>query len=80
MKKHKVIHKREKCIGCNACVENAPESWFMDPEDGKSCLVGSKKKGHNEHEVYVGEVFECDLEQNKAAEQACPVGIIKVID
>ena len=74
MQTRKVIHFRDKCIGCNACVENAPQNWMMDPKDGKSRLIGAKdKKG-----IFVGEVFECDVEQNKIAADACPVKIIKV--
>jgi len=78
MKKYKLIHKRENCIGCNACVDNAPQNWTMSKADGKSCLVGSKKKGKNEHEVFVGEIFECDLEDNKTAAAACPMNIIRI--
>ncbi len=70
----KVIHQRKDCIGCNACVTMAPQSWIMDPEDGKSRLVGSKEKG----KVFVGEIFDCDIEANERAAQACPVNIIKI--
>ena len=70
----KVIHIRSNCIGCNACVTLAPQSWVMDPVDGKSRLVGSKCKG----KVFVGEIFECDTEDNIRAAEACPVNIIKI--
>lgn len=73
MKKKKVIHFRDKCIGCNSCVEIAPQNWVMDPNDGKSRLIGSCKKGN----AHVGEVFDCDYEANKIAAAACPVNIIK---
>jgi ferredoxin len=78
MKKIKVIHKRSDCIGCNACVKNAPQSWFMDENDGKSVLISSIEKGQGEQKVFVGEIFECDLEDNKKAAAACPVNIIRV--
>lgn len=74
MKKIRVIHQREKCIGCNSCTTIAPQSWVIDPVDGKSTLVGSQKK----RDHYVGDVFECDEEANKIAAEACPVNIIKV--
>jgi ferredoxin len=74
MKKYKVIHQREGCIGCNSCVFHAPQSWTMDPFDGKSTLIGSKQKG----DVYVGEIFECDLEDNLNAEKGCPMQIITI--
>lgn len=76
MKKIKVIHQRGNCIGCNSCVEIAPQTWRMDETDGKSVLIGAKVKG----DVFVGDVFECDKEANKLAADACPVRIIKVED
>lgn len=74
MKKIKVIHQRGDCIGCNSCVNIAPQNWRMDDADGKSVLIGSKKKG----EVFVAEAFEFDKEANQLAAEACPVRIIKV--
>jgi len=74
MKTHKVIHQKDNCIGCNACVSIAPQNWEMDEETGKANLIGSKKKG----DVYVGEIFDKDLEANKQAEKACPMRIIKI--
>ena len=74
MKKVKVVHNRKKCIGCNSCIEIAPQCWMMDPKDGKSRLIGSKEK----NALFVGETFECDKEANKLAAEACPVKIIKV--
>lgn len=70
----KVSHKRSKCIGCNSCITIAPQNWEMDEKEGKSRLIGSKKKG----DVYVNEIFECDIEANQRAAQACPMKIIKV--
>lgn len=74
MKKIKVVHNRKKCIGCNSCVEIAPQSWVMDDKDGKSRLVGAKEKSQG----FVGEVFECDKRANELAAEACPVKIIRV--
>ena len=69
-----VTQVREKCIGCNYCVEYAPERWRMSKKDGKSILIGAKeKKGF--YNVRVGEE---ELEANKKAAEACPVNIIKV--
>ncbi len=70
----KVIHQREKCIGCNACILAAPQSWIMDEKEGKSRLIGSKLK----RDVYVGKIFECDKEANQMAANACPMNIIKI--
>lgn len=73
-RKIKIIHNRKNCIGCNSCVNIAPQCWEMDKKDGRAHLIGSKKKGS----VYVGEIFECDLESNKASAEACPMQAIQI--
>ncbi len=70
----KIIHDRQNCIGCNACVSIAPQNWVMDEKEGKAVLVGSRKKGG----VYVGEIFDRDLSANEMAAQACPTQVIKI--
>ena len=70
----KIIHYREKCIGCNSCVEYALDFWEMDEKDGKSNLIGSIKK----KDVSILDVSLVDVEVNKKAAKSCPVGIIKV--
>ena len=69
----KIIHYREKCIGCNSCVELAPDRWEISKEDGKANLKGSIKK----KDVYIAEITHDELEQNKKAQRDCPVRIIK---
>ncbi|OIO40223.1 hypothetical protein AUJ10_03520 [Candidatus Pacearchaeota archaeon CG1_02_31_27] len=64
MSKYKILQKRERCIGCGACVSICPNNWFMD-KDRKS----KPKKT---------EVDERELQCNKNAANACPVGIIKI--
>ncbi|MGY5850153.1 ferredoxin [Salegentibacter sp. F14] len=67
--------QRNKCIGCNYCVELAPAQFQMSKKDGKSVLLGAKdNKGFHtlkspDHTI---------LEQAQAAATACPVKIIKV--
>ena len=71
----KITHKRQDCIGCNACVENAPSFWYMD-EDGKATLKNSKKKGVN----HISESNDpSDFEDLKEAEKDCPVNIIRIL-
>jgi ferredoxin len=42
----KLIHYRNRCIGCNACVEIAYQRWRMSKKDGKAVLLGAiEKKG-----------------------------------
>ena len=38
----KIIHYRNKCIGCNSCVEQAPSRWSISDEDGKSANIIEK--------------------------------------
>ncbi len=69
-----VIHQREKCIGCNYCVELAPEHWKMSKKDGKSVLLGAiEKKG-----FWSSKISEQDVDVNEKAAKACPVNIIQI--
>ncbi|MCC6689552.1 MAG: 4Fe-4S binding protein, partial [Saprospiraceae bacterium] len=36
----RIIQQRDKCIGCNACVEAAVYRWRLSRKDGKCTLVG----------------------------------------
>ncbi|MFM1931241.1 MAG: hypothetical protein RL226_544 [Bacteroidota bacterium] len=68
----RITQHRIKCIGCNACVEAAPDRWAMSKKDGRCTLVGaSEKKG-----FYTVLVHEDELERNREAAQNCPVHII----
>lgn len=70
-----VTLQRDKCIGCNYCVEVAPEQFQMSKKDGKTVLLKSKdNKGFHtlkspNHAI---------LETCQQAEKVCPVKIIKV--
>ncbi|GAB2776934.1 ferredoxin [Salinimicrobium soli] len=67
--------QRPKCIGCNYCVELAPEQFRMSKKDGKCVLLkATDKKGFHtlkspDHSI---------LESAEAAAKACPVKIISV--
>lgn len=39
-----VTLQRDKCIGCNYCVEMAPAQFQMSKKDGKSVLLHSTEK------------------------------------
>ncbi|WP_417884667.1 ferredoxin [Zunongwangia sp.] len=68
-----VTLQREKCIGCNYCVEMAPSEFQMSKKDGKSVLLHSKeKKGFYTLKTHDDSIFdEC-----QQAQKACPVKII----
>jgi ferredoxin len=71
----RILFQREKCIGCNYCVEQAPERWQMSKRDGKSVLIGGKLKG-NMVQVEVGEA---ERDANSRAAEVCPVKIIRLV-
>lgn len=70
----KLFHYRQRCIGCNACVEIAYERWRMSKKDGKAVLLGgTEKKG-----VYMASIRPDEVEENQRAMQACPVNVIRM--
>ncbi|MBU2926839.1 ferredoxin [Winogradskyella psychrotolerans] len=70
-----VTLQRQKCIGCNYCVEMAPHQFQMSKKDGKTVLLNTtEKKGFytlksNDYAI---------LEACENASKACPVNIISV--
>jgi ferredoxin len=70
-----VTLQRDKCIGCNYCVEMAPAQFQMSKKDGKSVLIKSTNtKGFHTLKSLDYAILEtCEL-----AEKACPVNIITV--
>lgn len=69
-----VIFHRTKCIGCNACVEAAPDRWRMSKKDGRCNLIdGKEKKG-----IYSALLNIEEYEQNVQAAKNCPVKIIQI--
>mgnify|MGYP003952049721 CR=1 FL=1 len=69
-----ISHQRNKCIGCNYCVEIAFNRWRMSKKDGKCTLIeGVNKKG-----FYTAKVDDDEYEENVRAAFACPVNIIQV--
>jgi ferredoxin len=70
----RITQQRNKCIGCNACVEAACYRWRISRKDGKCTLIGGKEK----------KVFfflltgDDEYEDNMKAMKHCPVNIIRV--
>ncbi len=70
-----VTLQRDKCIGCNYCVEFAPKQFQMSKKDGKTVLIKSvNNKGFHTLKSHDHTIVEA-CEQ---AEKACPVHIISV--
>lgn len=70
-----IIYYRQKCTGCNACVEADSRRWRISKKDGKSVLLkGKEKKG-----IYFFVTDnEDDFVKSKKAEMNCPMKIIKL--
>lgn len=67
--------QREKCIGCNYCVELGSEHFRMSKKDGKCVLLKSvNNKGFHTFKSPDHSIFE----KCKLAAQVCPVKIISV--
>lgn len=71
----RINQQREKCIGCNACVEASFSRWRMSRKDGKSVLIGGKMK-NNIYSIVVGDD---EYAENKRAADNCPTKIIQLI-
>jgi ferredoxin len=69
-----ITHQRDKCIGCNYCVELAYQRWRMSKKDGKATLLG----GENKKGFHTVRVDNEEFDENMRAAEACPVNIIKV--
>lgn len=70
----RIVYLRHRCIGCNACVEAAPDRWRVSRKDGRCNLVGGEEK----QGIYRTLVSIDELEENQAARQNCPVKAIQV--
>ena len=67
--------QRNKCIGCNYCVELAPNQFQMSKKDGKTVLLhANDKKGFFTLKSSDNSIFD----DSDNAAKACPVKIISV--
>ena len=70
----KIIHYRNKCIGCGLCFELQPALWRMSKKDGKATLLqAAEKKG-----IYILEIGRHDIALSMETAKICPVKIIKI--
>ena len=71
----KVIHYRDKCIGCGICNELQSGLLRMSKKDGKARLLQSiNKKG-----AFILPVSTGIVQQLQDEADACPVKIIKIV-
>lgn len=70
----KIIHYRNKCIGCGVCYEQQSELWRMSKKDGKATLLKAVQK----KEIHIVNIPEAAVSKSEQIAAACPVRIIKV--
>ncbi len=68
-----IEYDRKGCIGAGICVAAAGKHWIMN-DDGKADLIGSKE----ENGIFIKEITEEELKENKEAEEGCPVRVILI--
>ena len=69
-----ISHQRDKCIGCNYCVEVHEDRWRMSKKDGKVTLI----KGENRKGFYTARVDNEEFDEAEKAASVCPMNIIHV--
>jgi len=70
----KIIHYRNKCIGCGICVELQPELWRMSKKDGKASLLRAAVK----NDFFVLPILSGQRDDSVKTAEACPVKVIQV--
>ena len=69
----KIIHYRNKCIGCGICYELQPDLWRMSMRDGKAHLV---------HAIVRKDIHQLSIKTSialtKFVAKSCPTSAIKV--
>ncbi len=71
----KIIHERNKCIGCAVCASVCPKYFEMSDSDGLANLKNSAEN-NGIYELTAEEEINCA----KEAADICPVKILKVED
>jgi ferredoxin len=70
----KIIHYRNKCIGCGICYEMMPDTWRMSKKDGKATLLKAVLK----KDVSILSIDGSIVTESQKVAHACPVKIILV--
>ena len=71
----KIIHYRNKCIGCGICFEQQPLIWRMSKKDGKATLLKSIVK----KEIAILAINQSMVLASEEVAKACPVKVIKIV-
>ncbi|MBT3449621.1 MAG: ferredoxin [Bacteroidetes Order II. Incertae sedis bacterium] len=70
----RITYFRDKCIGCNACVEAAPDRWRVSRKDGRCTLV----EGVEHRRIFRATIPSDEYDRNAKAAKNCPVKIIRL--
>jgi len=70
----KIIHQKQKCIGCGNCVAMCPKFFEMG-EDGRAHLKDSEEKGG---QVEEREINAADEKCAEEAKEGCPADAIQI--
>ena len=70
----RITHKYDECIGCDFCVEVAPNYFYIN-EDGIAAL---HCRNRMDERFEYGDGFDDDYDDLKNAEIGCPTQIIKI--
>jgi len=71
----RIFFQRNKCIGCNACVEANKTRWRVSRKDGKCNLIGAKEKRGG---IFIADLENEEYEQNLKASENCAAKIITI--
>jgi ferredoxin len=73
----KIIHRKDKCMGCLACV-SACDKYFESDKDDIAHLKGSQKNSQTgDYELEIDATKE-DRQNLEDAESVCPIHIISL--
>ena len=70
----KIIHYRNKCIGCGICFELQPELWRMSKKDGKATLL----KAQASKDIFILTIPAAMEDKTREVVKVCPVRVIKL--
>ncbi|WP_072835471.1 ferredoxin [Flavisolibacter ginsengisoli] len=71
----KIIHYRNKCIGCGICYELQPQFWRMSKKDGKAVLLNATVK----NDLHILPLPVNEKEFTGQVSNACPARVIKIM-
>ncbi len=71
----KLIHQRNKCIGCGYCADFDPDNWQINASDGKADLLNATGNRNMQQAA----ITENEIPFYSPVIQLCPVKIISII-